>query len=85
MGTKTDPGKFDYYARALPDEPIFVLLARDPEFYELVTRWADRRERDIQCGVRPMQDMDMVHGARRCAHIGARWRRLNNEKWKTDD
>ena len=26
MGTKNNPGKFDCYANAKPDEPLFVLL-----------------------------------------------------------
>lgn len=29
MGTKRNPGKFDCYAKAEPDEPTFVLLGRD--------------------------------------------------------
>ncbi|HAW11807.1 MAG TPA: aspartate decarboxylase, partial [Chloroflexi bacterium] len=30
MGTKNNPGKFDCYDDAHPDEPMFVLLGRDP-------------------------------------------------------
>lgn len=30
MGTKSNPTQFDCYANALPDEPMFILLARDP-------------------------------------------------------
>lgn len=30
MGTKNRPGTFDCYAAAGPDEPLFVLLGRDP-------------------------------------------------------
>lgn len=41
MGTKNDPGKFDCYSRAEPDEPMFVLLARDPIAAMLVALWAD--------------------------------------------
>lgn len=29
MGTKNNPGTFDCYANAAPDEPMFVLLGRD--------------------------------------------------------
>ena len=28
MGTKNNPGRFDCYGNAEPDEPIFVLLGR---------------------------------------------------------
>lgn len=42
MGTKNDPGPNDCYAKALPDEPIFTLLARSPEAPGLVREWAKR-------------------------------------------
>lgn len=29
MGTKNNPGEFDCYANAAPDEPMFILLGRD--------------------------------------------------------
>ncbi len=45
MGTKLKPGKFDCYANAAPDEPMFVLLARDPLAPILVRLWADLRDR----------------------------------------
>lgn len=82
MGTKDNPAKFDCYANALPDEPMFILLGRDPAFFELVTAWADKRERDIQCGERPIGDMAMVREARECAYAGAEWRRANPGKWR---
>lgn len=39
MGTKNNPGKFDCYAAAEPDEPMFVLLGRDPVAGSLVRAW----------------------------------------------
>jgi hypothetical protein len=39
MGSKLSPGKFDCYANAEPDEPMFVLLARDELAGVLVTMW----------------------------------------------
>jgi hypothetical protein len=44
MGTKNNPGKFDCYANAEPDEPVFVLLGRDPLAGQLVRLWAQRRQ-----------------------------------------
>ena len=35
MGTKNNPGKFDCYEHAKPDEPMFVLLGRDLEALRL--------------------------------------------------
>lgn len=43
MGTKNNPSKFDCYANAEPDEPMFILLGRDPMAGALVRRWADLR------------------------------------------
>ncbi len=43
MGTKNNPGKFDCYKAAEPDEPMFVLLARDPLAPILVRLWAMMR------------------------------------------
>lgn len=43
MGTKNNPGEFDCYENAAPDEPMFVLLARDPLAPMLVEEWAKRR------------------------------------------
>lgn len=82
MGTKKSPGEFDCYAVALPDEPMFVLLARDPDFKRLVISWANQRSRMIECGERPLSDMKMVNGAFRDADIGSAWRRDNNGLWR---
>ena len=43
MGTKRNPGRHDYYDAARPDEPMFVLLARDPSAPLLVRQWAEMR------------------------------------------
>jgi hypothetical protein len=40
MGTKQNPGKYDCYEKAKDDEPMFVLLARDPLASVLVDLWA---------------------------------------------
>lgn len=44
MGSKNNPGSYDCYENAEPDEPMFVLLARDPEAPALIRRWAKMRE-----------------------------------------
>ena len=46
MGTKNNPGKFDCYEAAAPDEPMFILLARDPVAPYLVRIWASIRKGD---------------------------------------
>jgi hypothetical protein len=41
MGTKRNPGKYDCYEKAEPDEPMFVLLGRDSVAPTLVEAWAN--------------------------------------------
>ena len=60
MGTKNNPGKFDCYANAEPDEPMFVLLGRDPFAAYLVELWADVRALSVG-------DAEKIAEARSCA------------------
>lgn len=41
MGTKENPGEFDCYAAAMPDEPIFILKSTDATAPIVVRMWAD--------------------------------------------
>ena len=82
MGSKNEPGRFDCYVNALPSEPMFILLARDPDFHRLVNEWADRRSGDIRCGLRPESDWPMVYEARDCATAGEKWRKNNEGVWR---
>lgn len=59
MGTKNNPGKFDCYANADPDEPMFVLLGRDRHAPTLIWLWAALRELD-------QEDPEIVAEARDC-------------------
>lgn len=43
MTTKNNPGAYDCYSKAEPDEPMFVLLGRDPMAGALVRAWAELR------------------------------------------
>lgn len=60
MATKNNPGQFDCYDNAAPDEPMFILLARDGMAPSLVESWAYARELDGE-------DADKVEEARQCA------------------
>jgi len=60
MGTKNNPGSFDCYANAAPDEPMFVLLARDRHAPLLVREWANIREEQ-------KENPAKVAEARKCA------------------
>ncbi len=46
MGTTNNPGRFDCHDAALPDEPLFTLLARDPVAPFLVSIWSSVRSGD---------------------------------------
>jgi len=67
MGTKLKPGKFDCYENAAPDEPMFVLLARDPMAPILVDLWADLREHNAG-------NPSKVSEARACSADMTAWR-----------
>lgn len=82
MGSKLKPGDFDCYANALPDEPMFVLLARDPSAPDLVEDWATERKRKIDAGLRPQSDQAMVDEAISCAGKMRHWRVVNNGAWR---
>lgn len=45
MGTKNNPGNINCYARALPDEHVFVLLGRDPATPSTIRFWMGERAR----------------------------------------
>lgn len=68
MGTKNNPGEFDCYDAADPDEPMFVLLARDPLAPILVELWASLRS---QSAGNPSK----VAEARSCAASMRAWLR----------
>lgn len=44
MATKNNPGKYDCYENAEPDEPMFVLLGRDRTAPETLATWIRLRE-----------------------------------------
>lgn len=70
MGTKNNPGSYDCYENAEPDEPMFVLLARDPQAATLVRIWA--RTREMQG-----EDEAMINEALACADAMEQWRKEN--------
>jgi hypothetical protein len=77
MGTKQQPGKFDCYDAAAPDEPLFILLARDASAPELVESWAMRRSNAIADGLKPETDRPMVAEALALASAMREWRSRN--------
>lgn len=74
MSTKNNPGDFDCYANAAPDEPMFILLARDRDAALLVRMWALMREMAVEMGAKPVEDRRQVAEARQCAYEMDRYR-----------
>lgn len=70
MGTKNNPAPFDCYANAEPDEPMFVLLARDQSAPGLVREWV--RWRAERKGLRH-HDAKAIE-ALACARAMEEWR-----------
>ncbi len=80
--TKNHPSAYDGHAKALPDEPMFTLLARDPSMPHLIRLWAVRRSYDINNKHQPRGDWEMVDEANRIADEAIRWRRENLGAWR---
>jgi hypothetical protein len=72
VGTKNNPGVWDCYKNAEPDEPMFVLLGRDPMAGTLVRLWADLREARNE-------DPKKVQEARDCAKKMDEWARARGK------
>lgn len=69
MGTKNNPGSFDCYANAEPDEPMFVLLGRDKNAPSLVDLWARQREVNEEDPVKVQEARDCANAMRVYAGI----------------
>lgn len=89
MGTKLNEMRNGCFAKALDDEPMFVLLARDPAAPALVREWAGQRRAAIELGRRPSSDLAQVEEAEQCATNMEAWRKEHDGEWRkglfTDD
>jgi hypothetical protein len=81
MSTKNNPGPFDCYANAHPEEPMFVLLGRDRYAGALVREWARARKSAANRTVMSsIKDMEQVNEAKLCADAMDSWcRKLSKE------
>jgi hypothetical protein len=83
MGTKLTEMRDGCFAKALDDEEMFVLLARDVSAPDKVEEWADARAQEIRDGKRPASDMEQVTEAYGCADKMRVWRKANDGAWRT--
>ncbi len=81
MGTKNEPGVFDCYEHAEPDEPMFVLLARDRTAPDVVREWAlarramlNQRGNETAMVDEVLTELDQIAEALRCADAMEAWR-----------
>lgn len=80
MATKENPGKFDCYANAKEDEPMFVLLARDPLAPAIVRAW-----RYLRAGMLAEAMLILETGAAALKHAGKTPLPLLSDKLKEAD
>jgi hypothetical protein len=74
MGTKANPSKFDCYHNADWNEPMFVLLARDPAAPQVIAYWTTLRAEMIEQKLKPETDYAMLDEAVKCASDMQAWR-----------
>ena len=98
MASKLHPGEFDCYAAALPDEPLFILLARDKSAPAIIRGWVQERrtallqeradnpelESDPIFMERYHEDLNKCREAEMCAHDMQVWRNANDGVWRED-
>lgn len=78
MGTKNNPGEFDCYANAKPDEPMFVLLARDRLAPSIVRNWAYNYEQGkLALGILTENQENKINEALQCADTMEKWQKAN--------
>jgi len=83
MGTKLKELRDGCFARAMDDEPMFVLLGRDDKAPAQVRAWAAQRRADISLGKRPASDHAVVAEAYATADAMEQWREDNDGAWRS--
>lgn len=81
METKNNPKPNGCLARALPDEPMFILLGRDRCAPDSIRFWADQRSQlGVEQGER--QDAEQLTEALETADVMSAWRQRNDGAWR---
>lgn len=78
MGSKNQPGRYDCYAAAAPDEPMFILLGRDPAAAIVVEFWIALRR------ALGGDNDDKLAEAKQCAELMEGWARALGKADKVD-
>jgi hypothetical protein len=90
MSTRQNPGPRDLYAELAPDEPFFLLRARDDDMPIFVRFWAWWRQNMVAHGMKPKEDIEVANEAFQCATEAQIWNReyrnrLSLENMEFDD
>lgn len=92
MSTKENPSPFDPYKKLLPNEPYFLIRAKDPDFEMNVRRWAGDRTLRINMNAWPdtQKERSKVSSALELARAGKEWldeyrRQEDNKKHPLDE
>lgn len=82
MATKQTELLDGCFAKAMDDEPMFVLLGRDASAPDIVEAWACNREYEIFMSRRPASDMAQVEEARQTALNMRAWHIEKDGAWR---
>lgn len=76
MGTKQNPGPYDCYVKLAPDEPYFVLRAKDATAPRVVREWVRQRRLEAAVTGAPITPEYgwKLDEALRCADEMERWK-----------
>ena len=85
MGTKLSELRDGCFHKAMDDEPLFVLLARDTTAPGTIRSWADEREAEVSAGKRPASDLLQIAEARATADKMEKWRVDNDGAWRANN
>lgn len=77
MSTKNHPSIFNCYKAALPDEPMFVMLARDPAAPATLRYWVEQRR--LLGKVATEDDQERIAEAIGLAYRMENWRTVNSD------
>lgn len=79
--TKANPNPNGCFARALPHEPMFILLARDQAAPEVIRHWAAQRQLMVLDGDLASHSEQIVD-AMDSADTFERWRAEHDGEWR---
>lgn len=74
MSTKNNPGPFDCYVNAEDDEPMFVLLGRDPTASLVVEWWIELQNKLNTASPEKLEE------AKKCVKEMKKWAEKKKEK-----